>query len=134
MPSSTIIDLSCSEQEHLLFELRRARFGYWLTLHILLLCAAGYTPTPIAAVLFCSRSSVYRAVRAYRDGALDHLTGRVIARLGERKTAGLFLELLEGLDREYPAASYQRLYVAVDNFGIGEFEPSWLSIPNPLLI
>lgn len=74
MPGSTIIDLSCSEQEQLLFELRRARFGYWLTLHIILLCAAGYTPTQIAAVLFCSRSSVYRAVRVYRNGSLARLS------------------------------------------------------------
>ena len=268
MPASTIIDLSCSEQELLLFELRRARYGYWLALHIILLCAAGYTPTQIAAVLFCSRSSVYRAVRAYRAGslvfptdagqprqvgsltpslhrsllallkrapaaygwcrtrwscatlaaqmkaqrgvqvsaatlrrwlhqmdwvwkraklvardddpqrkaklahirfcletlgkraalvfadeldihllpkvgyqwmpkgeavevvtpgvnqkrylagALDHLTGRVVSCIGERKSAGLFLELLQALDRAYPAASYERLYVVVDNFGI----------------
>ena len=41
-----------------------------LTLHSLLLCAAGRTPTDIAAVLFCSRSSAYRAVRAYRAGTL----------------------------------------------------------------
>lgn len=68
MPGSTILDLSCSEQEQLLFELRRSRYGYWLALHIILLCAAGYTPTHIAAVLFCSRSSVYRAVKAYRAG------------------------------------------------------------------
>ena len=74
MPGSTIIDLSCSEQEQLLFELRRARFGYWLALHIILLCAAGYTPTQIAAVLFCSRSSVYRAVRVYRKGSLASLS------------------------------------------------------------
>jgi transposase len=74
VPGSTLIDLSCSEQEQLLFELRRARFGYWLALHIVLLCAAGYTPTQIAAVLFCSRSSVYRAVRAYRAGSLEGLT------------------------------------------------------------
>jgi transposase len=268
VPASTIIDLSASEQEHLLFELRHARFGYWLALHILLLCAAGYTPTQIAAVLFCSRSSVYRAVRAYRAGslanlmsaepprrtgsltpslrrsllallkrapsaygwcrtrwscatlaaqmnvqrrvlvsadtlrrwlhqlgwvwkraklvardsdpertaklarirfgvenlgrraallfadeldihllpkvgyqwmpkgeavevvtpgvnqkrylagALDHLTGRVVGCIGARKTAGLFLEMLKALDGAYPVASYQRLYVVVDNFGI----------------
>ena len=74
MPGSTIIHLSCSEQEQLLFELRRARYGYWLAFHIILLCAAGYTPTQIAAVLFCSRSSVYRAVRAYRAGSLADLT------------------------------------------------------------
>ena len=73
MPGSTIIDLPCSEQQQLLFELRRARYGYLLALHIILLCAAGYTPTQIAAVLLCSRSSVYRAVKAYRAGSLDCL-------------------------------------------------------------
>jgi transposase len=41
-----------------------------LALHLLLLCAAGRTPSEIAAVLFCSRSSVYRVVRAYRAGTL----------------------------------------------------------------
>jgi putative transposase len=50
--------------------LRRARYGYLLAFHILLLCAAGRTPTEIAAFLFCSRSSVYRIVRAYRAGSL----------------------------------------------------------------
>jgi transposase len=268
VPATTIVDISCSEQEQLLFELRRARFGYWLALHILLLCAAGYTPTQIAAVLFCSRSSVYRAVNAYRKGllaslidtdppqriglltpslrrsllallkrapsaygwcrtrwscatlaaqmkvqrhltvsaatlrrwlhqlgwvwkraklvardddpertvklarirfyienlarraalvfadeldihllpkvgyqwmpkgetvevvtpgvnqkrylagALDHLTGKVVSCIGERKSGGLFLELLAALEEAYPAASVQRLYVVVDNFGI----------------
>jgi len=73
VPGSTIIDRSCSEQEQLLFELRRARFGYWLALHLILLCAAGYTPTQIAAVLFGSRSSVYRAVNAYRTGSVAGL-------------------------------------------------------------
>src|ERR687888_1646232 len=51
-------------------ELRRARYGYLLALHLLLLCAAGRTPSEIAAVLFCSRSSVYRVVKAYRAGTL----------------------------------------------------------------
>ena len=54
----------------MLAALRRARYGYLLALHSLLLCAAGRNPTDIAAVLFCSRSSVYRAVHAYRVGAL----------------------------------------------------------------
>src|SRR5882724_7555439 len=49
-------------------ELRRARYGYFLSLHIVLLRATGYSPTAIAAVLFCSRSSVYRAVHAYHAG------------------------------------------------------------------
>jgi len=42
----------------MLAELRRARYGYLLALHLLLLGAAGRTPSEIAAVLFCSRSSV----------------------------------------------------------------------------
>jgi winged helix-turn helix protein len=49
---------------------RRARYGYLLALHIVLLCAVGRTPTEMAAVLLCSRSSVYRVVRAYRAGTL----------------------------------------------------------------
>src|SRR5215212_7444831 len=54
----------------MLAELRRARYGYLLALHLLLLCAAGRSPSEIAAVLFCSRSSVYRVVKAYRAGTL----------------------------------------------------------------
>ena len=50
--------------------LRRTRYGYLLAFHIILLCAAGRNPTDIAAFLFCSRSSVYRIVRAYRAGCL----------------------------------------------------------------
>ncbi len=279
VPGTTIVDLPCSEQEQMLFELRRARYGYFLALHILLLCAAGYTPTQIATLLFCSRSSVYRAVKAYRAGALagltddevshrinsltpslrrsllallnkvpetygwcrtrwscatlaaqlqvqrgikssaattrrwlhqlgwvwkraklvarddaperinklarirfrienltrraalvfadeldihllpkvgyqwmekgkvvevvtpgqnqkrylagalDHLTGRVISCIGERKTALLFLQLLEALDAAYPAASYSRLYVVIDNFRIpkAKMVAQWLA-------
>src|SRR5215208_3202944 len=54
----------------MLSQLRQARYGYLLALHVLLLCAAGRTPTEIAAFLFCSRSSVYRIVSAYRCQSL----------------------------------------------------------------
>ena len=37
---------------------------------MLVLCAAGRNPTEMAACLVCSRSSVYRIVRAYRAGSL----------------------------------------------------------------
>ena len=70
MPKSTFVEIPPGEQAQMLAALRRARYGYMLALHILLLCAAGRTPTDIAAVLFCSRSSVYRTVRAYREGSL----------------------------------------------------------------
>jgi len=69
-------------------ELRRARYGYFLALHLLLLCAAGRTPSEVASVLFCSRSSVYRIVRAYRAGQLTFADG------SERATQQRRLRLL----------------------------------------
>ena len=73
MPHATIVEITPAEQARMLAELRRARYGYLLALHLLLLCAAGRTPTEIASVLFCSRSTVYRVVRAYRAGDLEWL-------------------------------------------------------------
>lgn len=70
MPNSTILDIQHSEQQQMLSQLRAARYGYLLALHVLLLCAAGRTPTEIAAFLYCSRSSVYRIVAAYRTNSL----------------------------------------------------------------
>jgi putative transposase len=65
VPGSTILEIPPPEQEWMLAEVRCARQGYLLAWHVLLLCAAGRTPTEIAAFLFCSRSSVYRSVNAY---------------------------------------------------------------------
>lgn len=73
MPRATIVEISPTEQAQMLAELRRARYGYLLALHILLLCAAQRSPTEIAAVLFCSRSTVYRVVQAYRAGHWEGL-------------------------------------------------------------
>lgn len=71
MPGHTILDIPAAEQAQMLAQLRAARYGHLLACHILLLCAAGRTPTEIAAALFCSRTSVYRTARAYRRGTLD---------------------------------------------------------------
>jgi transposase len=71
MPKRTVLDRPQEEQAALLAALRRARYGSWLALHILVWCAAERSPTDIAAVLVCSRSSVYRTVRAYQMGTLD---------------------------------------------------------------
>jgi transposase len=70
MPTSTVLEIPAKAQAQLLAALRRARYGYLLGLHIVLLCAGGWTPTDIAAALFCSRSSVYRTIRAHRTGTL----------------------------------------------------------------
>jgi putative transposase len=71
MPRSTFIAIPQAEQRQMLAVRRRARDGYLLARHIGLLCAAGRRPTTIAAVLFCSRASVYRPVPAYRAGKLS---------------------------------------------------------------
>jgi transposase len=92
----------------MLFELRRARYGYFLALHILLLCAAGYTPTQIATVLFCSRSSVYRAVKAYRAGALDDLTATASSHRAGSLTPSLRRSLLALLKRTPSAFGWCR--------------------------
>jgi putative transposase len=73
VPGVTILNVPQREQEWMLAELRRARYGYLLALHVLLLCAAGRTPTEIAPWLFCSRSSVYRIVNAYNAQAFAPL-------------------------------------------------------------
>jgi transposase len=73
MPGKTILEIPAEQQTAMLRELRRWRYGLLLNLHILLLCAAGKTPQEIAASLLCSRSSVYRAVAAYRAGKFDRL-------------------------------------------------------------
>jgi transposase len=76
VPNSTLIDIPLAEQEKMLSQLRRARYGYLLALHVLLLCAADRTPTEIASCLFCSRSSVYRIVVAYRSCSLGFAFNR----------------------------------------------------------
>ncbi len=88
MPGKTILEIPLAEQEQMLRELRAARYGYLLALHVLLLCAEGRTPSEIAEFLLCSRSSVYRVVAAYKrgarwvaDAAADGATPRRLPRL-----------------------------------------------------
>ena len=47
MPGTTFLDIPQEEQEQMLAALRRSRYGYLLALHVLLLCAAGRTPTTL---------------------------------------------------------------------------------------
>jgi transposase len=68
VPQTTIGEIPPEEQARMVAELRRARYGYFLALHVVLLRATGRTPSEIAAVLFCSRSSVYRAMHDYHAG------------------------------------------------------------------
>jgi len=68
MPGTKILEISTDQQAWMLRELRRCRYGYFLSLHILLLYAGGRNPSEIAQFLFCSRSSVYRAIDDWNSG------------------------------------------------------------------
>ena len=68
VPSRIVIDISAAEQARLRKQLRAARWGGWLVLHILLLLAQQRSPTDIAHWLLCSRSTVYAAAHAWRLG------------------------------------------------------------------
>jgi len=81
------VEIPPAEPARRLAELRCARYGSLLARHWRLLGAAGRPPSEIAAVLCCSRSSVYRVGKAYRAGTLTGgdasgaATGRVRRRV-----------------------------------------------------
>ena len=97
MHTTTLLDMPPEEQAQRLTALRRARYGYLLALHILLLCARGRTPTEIAACLFCSRSSVYRTVQASRAGTVGLLRDAQGQCMPLPRPTGLTLALQHGL-------------------------------------
>jgi len=68
VPSRIVIDIPATEQARLRKQLRGARWGGWLVLHILLLLAQQRSPAEIAGWLLCSRSSVYAAAHAWQSG------------------------------------------------------------------
>jgi transposase len=68
VPSRIVIDIPAAEQVRLQKQLRAARWGGWLVLHILLLLARHRSPTEIADWLLCSRSTVYAAAHAWQSG------------------------------------------------------------------
>src|SRR5438270_2706437 len=68
MPPQIVIEIAPAEQARLLAQLRRARRGHWLALHILLLLALHHSPSEIAAVLLCARSTVYVVARDWQQG------------------------------------------------------------------
>src|SRR5262252_1067111 len=99
MPDTTLLDIPQEEQDQMLAALRRARYGYLLALHVILLCAAGRHPTEIAAFLFCSRSSVYRIVRLYRARQL----GLTVDAEGQRMAPARTTILMPWLTRSLAA-------------------------------
>lgn len=98
MPQTTIIEIAPPEQARLKAALRRARYGHLLALHVVLLCAAGRTPTEIAHFLFCSRPSVYRIVRVYQAGRLAWAEDEAESLLPPSRTLSLSRSLQRSLE------------------------------------
>jgi transposase len=70
VPGKTVPQISQQEQALMLETLRQARRNYLLGMHILLLLGRGYKPTEIARCLICSRTTVYRTIKAYNKRKL----------------------------------------------------------------
>jgi hypothetical protein len=54
----------------------------------------------------------------YLAGALNFMTGRMLAVTADRKNRWLFIDLLKLIDRRCPAAKFTRIYVVCDNYRI----------------
>ncbi len=54
----------------------------------------------------------------YLAGALNYLTGKMLAVTAERKNRWLFIDLLKLIDRRCPAQKFTRIYVVCDNYRI----------------
>jgi hypothetical protein len=65
----------------------------------------------------------------YLAGALDYRTGRMVHVTGPNKNRFLFLDLLQAVDRAYPAQRFDRIYLVVDNYKIHKAKVvnAWLS-------
>jgi transposase len=68
VPTQIVIEIAPEEQALFRAELRRARRGRWLTLHILLLLTLHRSPSEIATFLLCARSTVYAVARNWQRG------------------------------------------------------------------
>jgi transposase len=66
VPTQIVIEIAPEEQARWRAELRRARRGRWLALHILLLLTLHRSPSEIAMFLLCSRSTVYAVARDWQ--------------------------------------------------------------------
>ncbi len=56
--------------------------------------------------------------KQYLAGALNHVTGKLLSVVGERKNRFLFIALLKAIDRACPVQKFTRIYVVCDNYRI----------------
>jgi len=68
VPTQIVIEMPLEEQARLRAELRRARRGHWLAVHILLLLTLHHSPSEIATFLLCARSTVYAVAQEWQKG------------------------------------------------------------------
>src|SRR3982750_4697462 len=68
MPTQIVIEITPEQQARFREEWRGARRGHWLALPILLLLTLHRSPSEIAAVLLCARSTVYAVAQDWQRG------------------------------------------------------------------
>jgi len=124
VPSTTLRELLPAEPGQRRAILRRTRYGSLLAFPIVLLWAAGRTPTEMAACLFGSRSSVYRIGRAYRAGSL----GLPRDPAGQRSSAVPSTIFMPGLTRALGAS----LKKAPRAYGWGRTRWRWATLAATL--
>jgi transposase len=113
------ITIAPQERKSLIIEMKReAKPSRRLRMHIALLAFDGLSPTEIARVLFCSRTTVYAVVsRFLREGRAafdDHGRRGPRPLLGEKASERLE-KLLDHLRRTYRC--HKELHLATDNDG-----------------
>lgn len=95
------ITIAPTERKDLIVRMKReSRPSRRLRMHIVLLASEGYSPTKIARILFCSRTTVYAIVgRFTREGqkAFDDRRRRGPTPLVERSAQKLVEDLTEGV-------------------------------------
>ena len=67
--------------------------------------------------------------KRYLAGALNHVTGKLLHVVGERKDRWLFIRLLDEIERACPTTKFTKIYVVVDNYKIHKAQAvvEWLT-------
>ena len=104
MPTSIVSTLSSDEQARLRSFLRASRYGWILMLEIVLLTSAGYSPSAVSQVLFCSRSSVYRCLRRFQKHRAAILSGDSLPPRRATSVPPLLRRCLLALAKRAPSA------------------------------
>jgi hypothetical protein len=75
VPRTTIVEIAPTEQAQMLAAVRRARYGYLLALHVLLLCATQRSPTLLLSKWAVHTADLSPAVPRPEPSTIDSSSG-----------------------------------------------------------